>query len=101
MFGKPFNIDLLSSQTDDYVITWKEFNDRCLVSLITTNCRFTNKITHFSIILIGVSSGCTLEVLNRLLESVYDCIVLIVGDDEVKSLRNVERFKRELRVTNT
>lgn len=58
---------------------------------------FFNKL-YFSIVLIAISSGSTVEVLNKLLESVFNAVVLIVGIDEMKSQRNIERLKRELRV---
>lgn len=28
MFGKPFNIEILDSISDDYVVAWKEFEER-------------------------------------------------------------------------
>lgn len=52
-----------------------------------------------SLVIIGLASGCSIDVLNRLLRLVYDAVVLIVGIEEAKALRNVERLKRELRVT--
>jgi len=52
-----------------------------------------------SLVIIGLASGCSVDVLNRLLRVVYDAVVLIVGIEEAKALRNVERLKRELRVT--
>lgn len=71
-------MDLLSTETEDYKVVWKEFHD--------------------SITLIGLSSGCTKSVLESLLESVFNTMVLIVGLDEIKSQKNIERLKRELRV---
>ncbi|CAH1970623.1 unnamed protein product [Acanthoscelides obtectus] len=78
MFGKPFNVKLLNCSTNDYVSCWREFED--------------------SIVIIGIASGCSLDVLNSLLDIIFDAIVLIVGIDEVKQQRNVERLKREFRV---
>lgn len=48
--------------------------------------------------LIGISSGCTVTVLNKFLQSVYNTLVLIVGTEEIKAQKNLERLKRELRV---
>lgn len=48
--------------------------------------------------LIGISTGCTTTVLDKLLQSVFNAVVLVVGIDEVKSQKNIERLKRELRV---
>lgn len=41
-----------------------------------------------------------MQVLNSLLESVFDSMILIVGIDELKGQRNIERIKRELKVCN-
>lgn len=78
MFGKSLNVDLRTVETDDYVASWREFSE--------------------SLVLIGISSGCTVDVLNKLLESVFNAIVLIVGSEEIKTQRNIERLKRELRI---
>jgi hypothetical protein len=40
------------------------------------------------------------EVLTKTLDSVFDAVVLIVGVDEIKSQRNIERLKRELRASH-
>ncbi|XP_030762109.1 protein fuzzy homolog [Sitophilus oryzae] len=78
MFGKPSNIELLDTVSDDHAVAWKEFCE--------------------SLVIIGVASGCSVDVLNRLLQLVYDAVVLIVGINEVKTQRNIERLKRELRI---
>ncbi|KAH0812782.1 hypothetical protein GEV33_010014 [Tenebrio molitor] len=77
MFGKSQKVTLLDTLTEDYSVVWKEFHD--------------------SLVLIGISSGCTVEVLTKTLDSVFDAVVLIVGVEEIKSQRNIERLKRELR----
>jgi hypothetical protein len=79
MFGKSQKITLLDTLTEDYSVVWKEFHD--------------------SLVLIGISSGCTVEVLTKTLDSVFDAVVLIVGVEEIKSQRNIERLKRELRAS--
>nr|CAI5863406.1 unnamed protein product [Callosobruchus analis] len=78
MFGKPSKVRLLNCSTSDYVSCWKEFEE--------------------SIVIIGIASGCSLNVLSSLLDIVFDVVVLIVGIEEVKQQRNIERLKRELRV---
>lgn len=45
-----------------------------------------------------VSTGCTYVVLKKILQSVFNAMVLIVGIEEIKAQRNIERLKRELRV---
>ncbi|KAJ8984368.1 hypothetical protein NQ317_003516 [Molorchus minor] len=74
MFARPFNIALLNTITDDYSVAWKDFEE--------------------SLVIIGIASGCSVDVLNKLLESVFNAIVLIVGIDEVKTQRNAERLKK-------
>lgn len=78
MFGKSQNMQLLSTLSEDYCVVWEEYED--------------------SVVLIGIASSSTTLVLNKLLESAFQAMVLIVGLDEVKSQRNIERLKRELRV---
>ncbi|KAG5877686.1 hypothetical protein JTB14_003841 [Gonioctena quinquepunctata] len=78
MFGKPSGIEILETLTDDYAVSWREFEE--------------------SIVMIGIASGCSVDVLNQLLEEVFNTMVLIVGIKELKLQRNIERLKRELRV---
>ncbi|XP_060531593.1 protein fuzzy homolog isoform X1 [Cylas formicarius] len=78
MFGKPLNIELLNTLTNDYSVAWKEFRE--------------------SLVIIGIASGCSIEVLYQLLQLVFDAIVLIIGIDEIKNQRNIDRIKRELRI---
>ncbi|CAH0561149.1 unnamed protein product [Brassicogethes aeneus] len=78
MFGKPINLEVLNTVTEDYSVAWKEYHD-CVK-------------------IIGIASGCSVEILTKLLDSVFSAVVLIVGLEEIKSQRNIERLKRELRV---
>lgn len=48
--------------------------------------------------MIGIAAGCTKEILQKVLQSAFNAMVLIVGFDEIRSQRNIERLKRELRV---
>ncbi|KAL3265767.1 hypothetical protein HHI36_009968 [Cryptolaemus montrouzieri] len=78
MYGKSLKLQLLHSLTEDYCVSWKEFEDR--------------------VVLIGISSGCTQNVLNSLLNSIFYAMVLIIGIDEIRSQRNIDRLKRELKI---
>ncbi|XP_065159346.1 protein fuzzy homolog isoform X2 [Atheta coriaria] len=78
MFGKTQKLELLNTTSEDHVITWKEYYD--------------------SLVFIGISTGCTISVLRKAIECAMQAIILIVGIDEVKSQRNIDRLKRELRV---
>ncbi|KAG7319928.1 hypothetical protein KOW79_017071 [Hemibagrus wyckioides] len=57
------------------------------------------RVFHDSLMLIGVSSNANVSELHlrRLLENVWNCMVLVLGLDELANARNVERLKRELR----
>lgn len=57
------------------------------------------RVFHDSLMLIGVSSNAKVSELHlrRLLENVWNCMVLVLGLDELANARNVERLKRELR----
>ncbi|XP_022912574.1 protein fuzzy homolog isoform X2 [Onthophagus taurus] len=77
MFSKSHLINLISTETQDHCVVWKEFHD--------------------SVVLIGIASGCTVDVFEKLLDSMFNAMVLVVGFDEIKQQRNVERLKRELR----
>lgn len=80
MFLKSQNMELLCTDMPDTSVVWKEFEE--------------------SILLIAIASGTTNNVLNRFLEAVFNAMILIVGIDELKNPRNVERLKRDLRVCN-
>ncbi|KAM9439531.1 protein fuzzy homolog isoform 1-T1 [Clarias gariepinus] len=57
------------------------------------------RVFHDSLMLIGVSGNSNISELHlrRLLENVWNCMVLVLGLDELANARNVERLKRELR----
>jgi hypothetical protein len=52
----------------------------------------------YSVILIAVACGAIEMLLNRLLTSVFHVMVFTVDIDELRSTRNAERLKRDLRV---
>jgi len=49
--------------------------------------------------LIAMATGVAPPVLHKFLETVLGAVVLLVGLDELKNVKNAERLKRELRVT--
>ncbi|CDQ80898.1 unnamed protein product [Oncorhynchus mykiss] len=82
MFGAGQGVVLAGCETDrGGRMVWRVFQD--------------------SVMLIAVSSGGGAGEedlhLRRLLENVWNCMVLVLGQDELASLRNVERLKRDLR----
>jgi hypothetical protein len=52
----------------------------------------------YSVTLIAAASSASEMLLNRLLTSVFHVMVFTVGIDELRSTRNAERLKRDLRV---
>nr|CAD7442720.1 unnamed protein product [Timema bartmani] len=78
MFGKSQDVILKSTSTQDMTAVWKNVED--------------------SVTLIAIASGASEALLNHLLKSVFNAMVLTVGINELKSPRNADRLKRELRV---
>ncbi|XP_078347527.1 protein fuzzy homolog [Oculina patagonica] len=79
MFANNQDVSLLNTVTDDAKVVWKVFNER--ITLIITTSDDSASDMH----------------LNRLLEFVFNSMVLLLGIDGLTSIRNVELLKRELR----
>ncbi|XP_060940814.1 protein fuzzy homolog [Limanda limanda] len=83
MFGGGQGVELTSCETEGGgKVVWRVFRD--------------------SVMLIAVSGGGSSSKeeearLQRLLEDVWSCMVLVLGQDELANMRNVERLKRDLR----
>lgn len=87
MFGGGQGALLSSCETEDGGrVVWRVFQDS--VMLIAVCCR-------------GHGGSCSSRMmqmrLQRLLENVWSCMVLVLGQDELLNVRNVERLKKELR----
>ncbi|XP_033214814.1 protein fuzzy homolog [Belonocnema kinseyi] len=80
LFLKSQNVELLDTKTPDTTVVWKECED--------------------TVMLIAIASGTTKCVLNKFLETVFSAMVLVVGIDDIKNPRSIERLKRDLRVCN-
>ncbi|KAK3102683.1 hypothetical protein FSP39_013121 [Pinctada imbricata] len=80
MFGSSHGVSLQSTTTDDAKIVWKVF--------------------HESITLIAVSQDDDADDchMNNLLNLIASALVLLCGIDEVSNIKNVERFKKEVKV---
>lgn len=87
MFGGGQGVVLSSCETDGGgKVVWRVFQDS--VMLIAVNGGGPG------------AAGCSREEefrLQRLLENVWNCMVLVLGQDELVNMRNVERLKRDLR----
>lgn len=80
MFLKSQDIKLNDTKMPDTVIAWKEFAE--------------------SITLIAIASGTTKKNLEMFIDAVFNSMILVVGIDEIKNPRNIERLKKDLRACN-
>lgn len=80
MFANTHDVQLLSTVTDDSKIIWKVFHDSLTMILITDDDQADN--CH----------------LNHILTLVFDAMVLLCGQDELINIKNVERFKKDIKV---
>lgn len=105
MFCETNGIDLQSCLTDDAKVIWKNFCDRWLypwtmLSMSVKSCFILTLFIH-SITLIIVTQddiACDLH-LTQILELVFNSMVLLYGLDDLSNIKNVERFKRDIRVS--
>ncbi|XP_066026825.1 protein fuzzy homolog isoform X3 [Pocillopora verrucosa] len=79
MFANNQDVTLLNTVTDDAKVVWKVFNERITLIIVASDDNASD--LH----------------LNRLLDFVFNSMVLLLGIDELTSFRNVELLKRELR----
>ncbi|XP_076226682.1 fuzzy planar cell polarity protein-like protein isoform X3 [Nomia melanderi] len=77
MFLKSQDIKLLYTDLPDTTVMWKEFDQ--------------------SITLIVIANGTTKYVLNQFLDAVFGAMILFVGIDELKSAKNIEKLKKDVR----
>ena len=80
IYLKSQNIKIHDTEMPDAMVVWKDFAE-CVT-------------------LIAVASGTTKYILEKFIDAVFSTMILIVGLDEIKGLRNIERLKRDLRVCN-
>uniref|UniRef100_A0A8D9E0S7 Protein fuzzy homolog n=1 Tax=Cacopsylla melanoneura TaxID=428564 RepID=A0A8D9E0S7_9HEMI len=79
MYGKSHNMLLKSTATEDMTIVWQEFENS--ITLIT--------------------AGVTLDVqtLSELSQAVFNTLVMFVGIEELRNVKNVERLRKDLRMS--
>ncbi|XP_076766355.1 fuzzy planar cell polarity protein-like protein isoform X2 [Xylocopa sonorina] len=78
MFLKSQNIKLVNTNLLDTTIVWKEFEQ--------------------SVTLIVIANGTTRKVLNKLLDAIFGAMILFVGIEELKSTKNIEKLKKDIRL---
>ncbi|XP_070200770.1 protein fuzzy homolog isoform X2 [Littorina saxatilis] len=80
MFAANHGATLKSTTTSDAKIVWRDFHDSLSLIVITGNDQ---------------ANDCHL---NRLLENVWSAMVMLFGQDELMNIKNLERFKRDIKV---
>ncbi|KAM6990130.1 protein fuzzy homolog [Tautogolabrus adspersus] len=87
MFGGGQGVTLSCCETEGGgMVVWRVFQDSVMLIAVNGGGRG------------GEASRKEEEVrLQRLLENVWNCLVLVLGQDELANVRNVERLKRDLR----
>ncbi|XP_075954390.1 protein fuzzy homolog [Anarhichas minor] len=89
MFGGGQGVELSCCETEGGGrVVWRVFQDSVMLIAVSAGGQGGA----------GCSSSKVEEVrLQRLLENVWSCMVLVLGQDELTDVRNVERLKRDLR----
>uniref|UniRef100_A0A0V0GCA6 Uncharacterized protein n=1 Tax=Triatoma dimidiata TaxID=72491 RepID=A0A0V0GCA6_TRIDM len=77
MFGKSHGLHIESAETKNMTVVWKEYEA--------------------SVILMAVAYLNGQKILTDILDAIFGSMILIVGIEEIKDIKNVERLKRELR----
>ncbi|KFB38700.1 AGAP008489-PA-like protein [Anopheles sinensis] len=77
MFCKSQGVDLPISYLEDSMIMWKEYEG--------------------TIVMIGIARDITEKTLRHLLDYSYQAMVFCVGIQSIKKIKNIDRFKRELK----
>ncbi|KAM4604796.1 protein fuzzy homolog [Polymixia lowei] len=92
MFGGGQGVVLSSCETDcGGKVVWRVFQDSVMLIAVNGGQKAGGG---------GIGGGSSKEEelhLQRLLENVWNCMVLVLGRDELANMRNVERLKKDLR----
>ena len=81
MFGQSHDVTLLSTMTRDCRLLWRDYHNTIRLIIVVP----LDSVTDFHI--------------HRLLDNIFQSLVLMVGLDELIALRNIDRVKRELRAS--
>ncbi|XP_077313268.1 protein fuzzy homolog isoform X1 [Lithobates pipiens] len=79
MFANNQDVLLTSTRTENSRVLWRTFHDS--INLIVMSCE-SNASDHS---------------LNKLLENVFNAMVLVIGLDDLINIKNVERLKKDFR----
>ncbi|GFN98616.1 fuzzy-like protein [Plakobranchus ocellatus] len=90
MFAANHDAVLKSTTTEDAKIIWKEFENSLVLILVHGRDACAEGE--------GPGEGGALLPGGRLLDLVWDAMVLLYGKEDLLNIRNVERFKREIKI---
>ncbi|XP_031557182.1 protein fuzzy homolog isoform X2 [Actinia tenebrosa] len=79
MFAKNQDVSLLKTMTNDATVVWKVFHDSITLIIVASDDNSSD--AH----------------LNRVLNLVFNAMVMLLGIDELTNTRNIELIKREMR----
>jgi len=81
------------------VAMFGQSHDCTLLSTVTRECRLVWRDYHNSVrLIVAVPLDSVSEFhIHRLLDNIFQCLVLVTGLDDLIALRNIDRVKRELR----
>ncbi|XP_013390800.1 protein fuzzy homolog [Lingula anatina] len=80
MFASTHDVSLLSTTTVDAKVVWKVFHDS------------------ITLILVSRDDNASDSHLQQLIEKVFLSMVLVYGLDDLTNIKNIERFKKEIKV---
>ncbi|CAG5130730.1 unnamed protein product, partial [Candidula unifasciata] len=80
MFATNHNATLRSTTTEDARIVWREFRNSLVLISVTSRDSAADDV-----------------LAGKLLENVFDAMILLYGLDELTNIKNVERFKKEIK----
>ena len=81
MFGQSHDVTLLSTMTRECRLLWRDYHNSVRLIVVVP----LDSVSDFHI--------------HRLLDNIFQCLVLLVGLDDLIALRNIDRVKRELRAS--
>ncbi|ESO95322.1 hypothetical protein LOTGIDRAFT_117207 [Lottia gigantea] len=81
MFASNHGAELRSTTTDGSKVVWKDYLNSITLIIITSEDN---------------ADDCHLR---KLLDNIFYSMVLLYGEDELANIKNLERFKREIKVS--
>ncbi|KAF6031168.1 FUZ [Bugula neritina] len=81
MYGKSGEVELVSADSEQYNIGWRSYPHSITLILVVDKSLYSK------------------HQIDELLDMIYDGMVMLFGQDDLMTIKNVERFKRDIRVS--